>query len=342
MTQIHPIYARQRKFTGRMRNMRVIVVGAGVIGLSCAVRLAEAGHDVAVLARDLPLETTSAVAAAIWYPYLVAPRDRVAIWSRTTYDELVALAKEEPSVQLRQGIEFLERRTADPWWAGAVPDLRRVAEPPDGFEDGWSFTSPVVEMPAYLQYMVERLEAADGTLTRAALNALPNTARIVVNCTGLGARLMTGDDSITPVRGQLLYVEQPGISDWLIADRGTELTYVVPRSEDVVIGGTSEAGSWDTAPDEATAQAILDRAVTLVPELADARVLRHRVGLRPARPAIRCESVRTGDRLTVHCYGHGGAGVTVSWGCADEVLSLVSDFYQPPARTRQRISSAPE
>ena len=52
---------------------RVIVVGAGVIGLSCAVRLLEAGHRVDVLARDLPRETTSAVAAAIWYPYRAWP-----------------------------------------------------------------------------------------------------------------------------------------------------------------------------------------------------------------------------------------------------------------------------
>ena len=83
--------------------MRVIVVGAGVIGLSCAIRLAEGGYDVAVFARDLPLETTSSVAAAIWYPYLSAPEDRVAGWSRTSYEEFAKLAEIEPSVQLRHG-----------------------------------------------------------------------------------------------------------------------------------------------------------------------------------------------------------------------------------------------
>ncbi len=57
--------------------MRVIVVGAGVVGLTSAVRLLEAGHRVDVVARDLPLETTSAVAAAIWYPYRALPRDKV-------------------------------------------------------------------------------------------------------------------------------------------------------------------------------------------------------------------------------------------------------------------------
>ena len=60
---------------------RVVVVGAGVVGLSCAVRLLEAGHRVDVVARDLPLETTSAVAAALWYPYRAFPHERVAGWS---------------------------------------------------------------------------------------------------------------------------------------------------------------------------------------------------------------------------------------------------------------------
>ena len=304
--------------------MRVIVVGAGVVGLSCAVRLAEGGYEVAVLARDLPLETTSAVAAAVWYPYLAAPRDRVAQWSRTTYDELVRLAREESSVRMRSGVEYLPAKAPDPWWADAVPDLHRVT-PPRGFGDGWSFTAPVVEMPRYLPYLVARLEAAGGTLTRAALHALPNSADVVVNCTGLGARRMAGDDSLVPVRGQIVRVRQPGLREWLIADRGpNDLTYVVPRKDDVVVGGTSQTGDWTLTPDPRTAKSILTRAAALVPQLAKAEVLGHRVGLRPSRPAVRCDASETDGHLLVHCYGHGGAGVTLSWGCADEVLDLVS------------------
>ena len=304
--------------------MRVIVVGAGVIGLSCAVRLAESGYDVAVFARDLPLETTSAVAAAIWYPFLSAPEDRVAVWSRASYEEFGKLAESEPSVRLRQGREYLVDPTPTPSWANALLDLQRVGSPPPGFKDGWSFTTPVIEMPVYLQYLVKRLESAGGTLTRAALSALPTAAEVVVNAAGLGARLTASDPTVTPVRGQVLTVEQPGLTEWLIADRNPrDLTYVVPREHDVVIGGTNEPDSWDLSVNPQTAEVLLARAADLVPQLRKAKILRHRVGLRPARPAVRCEAVQTGAQRIIHCYGHGGAGVTLSWGCADEVVELV-------------------
>jgi D-amino-acid oxidase len=304
--------------------VRVIVLGAGVIGLSCAVRLAESGYQVAVLARDLPAETTSAVSAAIWYPYLISPPERVSAWSRVTYQELVRLAAEQPFIRLRYGSEYLVDRTPDPWWADAVPDLRRIQHPPSGFADGWSFTSPVVEMGRYLPYLTARLDAAGGTLSRATVDALPNAADVVINCTGLGARALVQDDSVVPVRGQVMYVQQFGLTEWLIADQGPDqLSYVVPREHDVVVGGTSDADEWSRMPDPAVAQDMLRRAARLVPGLAGAQVLGHRVGLRPSRPEIRCQALRPESRLIVHCYGHGGAGLTVSWGCADEVAGLV-------------------
>ena len=95
--------------------------------------------------------------------------------------------------------------------------------------------------------------------------------------------------------------------------------YVVPRSRDIVVGGTAVEGEWSRTPSPEVASAILRRALRLVPELAGAEVLGHRVGLRPARPEVRLE--RVGD--VVHCYGHGGAGVTLSWGCAREVAELL-------------------
>lgn len=301
---------------------RVVVVGAGVVGLSCALRLLEAGHRVDVLARDLPLETTSSVAAAIWYPYLAFPRDHVTRWGRLTYDELDRLAGAgADGVSMRRGTELLRQPTPDPWWVGALPALERVdARPP--FRDAWSFRTPVVDMPRYLTWLASQVAEAGGTVTRMALGWLPE-APLVVNCSGLGSRLLADDPTSTPVRGQVVVVEQVGLEEWWLAEgeEGGVPTYVIPRTSDIVLGGTDDVGEWSRTPSPEVAADIVARAAALVPEVAEAKVLAHRVGLRPARPEVRLE--RVGD--VIHCYGHGGAGVTLSWGCAEDVVELARD-----------------
>ena len=298
--------------------MRICVVGAGVVGLTCAVQLLEAGHRVDVVARDLPLETTSAVAAALWYPYRALPQDRVTAWSKTTYSVLDAMADTDPDsgVRMVAGTEVFGARQTDPWWRPAVPSLDRETALPPGYADGWTFVTPVIEMPVYLAWLAARVADLGGTITRLNLRALPPGADLVVNCSGLGARLLGNDRTVVPVRGQVVYVEQVGLDRWWLDASGP--TYIVPRSKDIVVGGTDQEGEWSRTPSAETAAAILQRAARLVPELREARVLRHKVGLRPVRPAVRLE--RVGD--IIHCYGHGGAGVTLSWGAAEEVVAL--------------------
>jgi len=291
-----------------------VVVGAGVVGLSCALRLLEAGHRVDVLARDLPLETTSSVAAAIWYPYLALPQDKVTAWGTAAYAEFARQADQGvDGVVMRRGTELLRRRTPVPWWVDAVPALDRV-EPRAPYADAWSFETPVIDMPRYLRWLSERVLDAGGTLTRMALARLPE-GPLVVNCSGLGSRALAGDATTRPVRGQVVVVEQFGLSEWWVAEEGPEgqvPTYVVPRTDDVVLGGTDDDGDWSRTPSPEVADDILRRASALVPDVAKARVLRHKVGLRPARAEVRLEEelhlveqylaiqrVRFNDRLTV-------------------------------------------
>jgi D-amino-acid oxidase len=301
----------------------VIVVGAGVIGLSCAVRLAEAGHRVEVVTRDDPGETTSSVSAALWFPYLALPRDRVTAWSAASYEEFLRLPPES-GVRVRQGAEVLSEPSPDPWWAAAVPSFERLAKIPPGYADGWTFPAPVIDMGVYLPYLVARLTSLGGSLTRRDLDALPD-APLVVNCSGLGARTLAGDPSLTPIRGQIMLLEQIGLTEWRVDDTDPERPcYVVPRLNDIVIGGTAQPGDWNDRADPETARTIRSRAENLVPELRAARTLRHRVGLRPARPTVRLEAEQRSGGTVVHCYGHGGAGVTLSWGCAAEVTALIT------------------
>src|SRR6185369_12678591 len=97
------------------------------------------------------------------------------------------------------------------------------------------------------------------------------------------------------------------------------------RSNDCILGGTAEEGNWSLEPDPATAQAIIERCSRLAPEVKQSQVVEHLVGLRPGRKAVRLEAEPGPDNtsLVVHNYGHGGAGVTLSWGCADEVVEII-------------------
>ena len=109
---------------------RVIVVGAGVIGLSCAVRLLEAGHRVDVVGRDLPLETTSSVAAAVWSPYS-RPQEHVVRWARAAYDAFAELCDDESAgVVMRTGTELFREPSGDAVVARR-PAARRRARPRD-------------------------------------------------------------------------------------------------------------------------------------------------------------------------------------------------------------------
>ena len=309
-----------------------LVIGAGVMGLSAAIRLQEAGLRVRVWTADPPAATTSAVAAALWYPFRAYPADRVAEWGQRTFAELARLAGDPAtSVRMVPGVELWRHPVPDPPWAGSIPGVRRIAphELPAGYADGHTVAVPVARMDRYLAYLADRFAAGGGRLelrTVAVLARAAEVAPLVVNCSGLGARTLAGDDTLSPIRGQVVRVENPGIERfWLDDEHPDGLTYIVPRGEDCILGGTADDGEWNTTPNPATAAAIIRRCAALEPRLAGARILEHRVGLRPGRPSVRLEAEPLPNAaLVIHCYGHGGAGVTLSWGCADEVATLAT------------------
>lgn len=310
-------------------DLDALVIGAGVSGLTTAVCLAEAGLRVKIWAAEPPERTTSYAAGAMWGPYLVEPIDRVRVWSAQTLDVLQQLAIDPATgVRLVSGIEASRKPVEPPEWGNQL-DGFRMCEPselPDGFATGWRYTSPLVDMPVYLGYLRGRLKAAGGEIAIRRIDSLDETvdvAPVVVNCTGMGARDLVPDPDLIPNRGQLVVVENPGITEFFSEDTGRspDLLHFYPQGETLVLGGTAQPGEWNPEPDPDTAAAIVTRCAEVEPRLRNARVIEHRVGLRPTRPYIRVEENRIDRTKMIHSYGHGGAGVTLSWGCALEIAS---------------------
>lgn len=317
----------------------VLVVGAGVAGLTTAVCLAERGLKVTVRTDREPADTTSAVAGAVWGPHLVEDSERTASWRRETLAVLRELATDPATgVRIASGIEASRTGTPEParpaGWLAELGGARRC-EPgqlPPGFGSGWHYTAPLAHMPTYLGYLRGRLARAGGMVETSTVRSLPGAAAgaavsTVVNCTGVHARDLAGDPDLTSWRGQTVIAANPGLTSFFIGlpDDSHELVYLFPHGDTVVLGGTQVAGDWSLEPEPAVADRILRDCVAVEPRLRHPAVLGHRVGLRPVRPEVRLEATRDGGGpLIVHNYGHGGAGVTLSWGCARAAAALVT------------------
>ncbi|OMC52089.1 amino acid oxidase [Mycobacterium sp. IS-2888] len=314
---------------------RIVVIGAGVSGLTSAICLAEAGWPVRVWAQAMPHQTTSIIAGAVWAPPRPAERaNETLAWTQHSlgvFRELAAIPG--TGVRMAPAIAVGELTGAEAMSSAAalIPDLRPAdaADLPEDFGTGFRATLPMIDMPQYLDYLTDRLTAAGGeieTRTVRTLAEVADAAPIVVNCAGLGAGALAGDDTMRPLFGQHVVLTNPGLQQlFLEINAGPEWTCYFPHPQRVVCGGISIPGRWDTTADPEVSERILLRCRKIEPRLGEAEVIETITGLRPDRPSVRVEAEPLGSAQCVHNYGHGGNGVTLSWGCARDVVRLVTE-----------------
>ena len=333
------------------------IIGAGVSGLTCGVVFAELGYRTAIFARETGRETTSGAAAAVWFPYHVEPARRVIPWALQTFEVLVDLARLPGS-----GVSMIELRQLSrtgqiqiPDWAvplgasvipsavenGAAGEAATWTGRPEAertgserikslefFKSGFSLRVPLMDTTIYLDYLAARFRRAGGEINvNVQFDNLEDVDRefdLVINCAGIGARELVQDAEVEPHRGQVAIVPRiEGLSCAVVCD-DAPLMYAIPRTHDCVFGGTNEL-SDDLSANSATTSRIVAECCRVL-NIDEARVLAERVGLRPfRRSGIRLERDQLPDgRAVIHNYGHGGAGFTLSWGCAREVADLAA------------------
>jgi D-amino-acid oxidase len=330
-------------------NQSVAIIGAGVSGLTCAVVLAEHGYQTAIFARETGRKTTSGAAAAVWFPYHVEPANKIIPLALETYHALVDLIRfPETGVSIIESRQF--SRTGEiqiPDWAiplgaSVIPSTSSVMSSEvetsptvfsSFFKNGFSLRVPLMDTTIYLDYLAARFRRAGGQINaNVKVEDLEDVDRefdLVVNCAGIGARELVQDADLEPHRGQVAIVPRiEGLSCAIVCD-DAPLMYAIPRANDCVFGGTNEL-SDNLAADSGTTSRIVTECCQVL-NIDEPRVLAERVGLRPfRRSGVRLERDRLSDgRAVIHNYGHGGAGFTLSWGCAREVVDLAACVANP-------------
>ena len=304
------------------------IVGAGVSGLTCGVAFAERSFRTKIFAEHVGTQTTSGAAGALWFPYDAEPADKVIPWALATYKVLVDLAKDPGS-----GVSMIELRQYCRSGKIEIPDWASSFVIPSGvegslnvsiFKSGFAVRVPLMDTTIYLDYLAKRFEKAGGGIKEGmhfeSLNDVDGD--LVINCAGIGARELASDPDLESHRGQVAIVPKIDNLERAIVCDYAPLMYAIPRTNDCVFGGTNDV-SDDLNPDPATTKAIVAECSRVL-KIENPRVLRERVGLRPFRKSgVRLEKEKLSDgRTVIHNYGHGGAGFTMSWGCAENVLRI--------------------
>ena len=285
----------------RQEDRRAAVIGCGVVGLTTARQLQRRGFDVTIYAMAVPPNTTSNMSLAGFTPTsgLVETGQRTRVWDaqfrravEIAYKQLQLLIGPKYGISWTNGYAMLD---APPANAAAQPvsEPSRPSRPsllPPEFRTGrvvlgpgdHPFPTPYVsyrpgiriEPSIYLDQLVEDVRLFGGHIvirkfdTPQDLMSLEES--VIVNCTGLGSYTLFNDRELTPLKGQLtVLVPQPEVDyntfGGLRRDPSSEgfIIHMQPRSDGIILGGTSERGVWSLKPNEEARRRVVDGHIAL-------------------------------------------------------------------------------
>ncbi|KAI8804568.1 hypothetical protein BJ742DRAFT_824166 [Cladochytrium replicatum] len=287
------------------RKLKVKVLGAGVQGLSAAIMLLDAGHQVAIYAKSSPNNLddplyTSPKAGANWQSSADPTDLRLQGWDEITLRRFFEILKspklaEEAGVIPMKGQGFMPEKPKDwvaDWFGGrgVTPGYHEIeaAKLPVGCKFGVEYETVTVNTGKYLPWLMKTFLGMGGTFFQlskplAKLSELYHDDEgvdVVINCSGYGAKFLEDvkDDQVIPARGQIVIVKPvrkvartaSKVGARLGDPNAGEITYVIPRDNgEVILGGTYQLGNTNPNPDAQTAKEIMGRCLVLCPELLD-------------------------------------------------------------------------
>lgn len=322
----------------------ICIVGAGVAGLTSAYRILEKQPNsrISIVAERYGHDTTTSGAAGVWGPYkmMETPTELVDRLAMSSYRHLLGLFHSPDAraagVSLVQSYYLYDMAPEPPYptWKEQVDGLKdlnskqlRLFKDCPEIQFGFTFDNVTVEGRFYLAFLESKIKSVGGENLKIIQKKVSSLEEIegydaVVNCSGLGSRQLMDDELVKPIRGQILRVEAP----WITNHINYNSSYIIPNPHHgtVVLGGTGQ-DSWDTKMSRDDRDTILKGCMKLMPSLVAATVKDDWVGLRPGRQSLRLE-IDPKRKNVIHNYGHGGAGLTLGWGCAGDVVDLLGEL----------------
>ncbi|MEH2392768.1 MAG: FAD-dependent oxidoreductase [Nostoc sp.] len=364
-------------------DVKILVIGAGVSGLTTAICLRELGFRVVIVADRFAADLTSIVAGALWeWPPAVcgshgAPRslERSKDWCMTTYNKFKKIhaefGSEETGLYLKDAYfyfkDVLENRPTELRKMNELKDkvdgfergLQIVKETIDlsfkgGIKDAYKHMAPTTNTDVYMKWLLQQVKdiGCEIIQEKITVNVVQNeqellrrfNAKAIVNCAGLGSIATTGDTSMYPLRGALVRVKNLGkvvtdahcISHEESSLNEQDIVYIVPRGDDlVVLGGLTQQDQWNTdlSLEVPIIRQMYDGCLEFLQELRELPLDEKepvRIGLRPLTEENVCVE-RVLNTHVFYNYGHGGSGVTLSWGCSQEIVQLVQEMLREEA-----------
>ncbi|PVH83163.1 nucleotide-binding domain-containing protein [Cadophora sp. DSE1049] len=311
------------------------IIGAGITGLATAYVLSSK-YNVTIVARDQPgdmgLDWASPWAGAVFHPQRHADKSQQQM-QRDCFKFYWDIANQETSngVKLYPMTEYFDDETteSDLWYRSLMPDYRVLPASalPSKIKLGTKYTTLAINPLIFLPWLKEKLVTRGVKFVRKEVKSIEEArsitkSKIIVNASGVGARVLAEDPAVVPVRGQTMFVKTD-FSD-LVMLEGSEYTYVIPRagSGGVIMGGI-KSDRLDAEIDVTLKSDILRRVNRLTNgafEGIDLDEVTDVLGFRPGRKGgLRVE--REGD--VIHAYGVEGAGYIYSFGVAEKVKQLL-------------------
>jgi D-amino-acid oxidase len=288
------------EFATGHQSRQAAVVGCGSVGLTCARQLQRRGFDVTIYAMAVPPYVTSNMSLAGFTPLsgLIDPNRRTPEWDAQfrraadiSYRQLQLLAGPHYGVSWLDNYslvnELREPRAASPegmnLGAGLNVEEEVLGPGEHPFPTKYALVSPQIriEPSIYLDNLVRDFQLWGGRIvvrkfdTPRELAALREP--IVVNCTGLGAKDLFGDEELVPLKGQLTvmtpqaevnYHTNGGVPPVPGASLGI---HMMARSDGIILGGTSQRGVWTLEPDEAERKRVVDSHIAVFSAMKGAR-----------------------------------------------------------------------